>query len=124
MGTIHYHGGGKSILFHRTVARRAETLSHDRLEALKQVNATGDQPLEQVLTAFIRPIFDLSTEEPRWRSYARLDAFVSADDRWREISAECFDPVAQVFMKEIIKRLPATSRQQVAAGKTCSGAMR
>lgn len=116
VGTIHHHGGGKKALFHRTVARRAETLSRDRLEALKQVLTEGDQTLERVLTAFIRPFFDLSADDPRWRNYARLVAFVSVDGRWRDISTECFDPVAEVFMEEIIKLLPATSKKQVAEG--------
>ncbi|MEH6646758.1 TetR/AcrR family transcriptional regulator [Sulfitobacter sp.] len=116
VGTIHHHGGGKKALFHQTVARRAEALSCDRLEALKKVLSEGDQTLERVLAAFIRPFFDLSAEDPRWRNYARLVAFVSADNRWRDISTECFDPVAEVFLNEIIKLLPATSRKQVAEG--------
>lgn len=116
VGTIHHHGGGKNALFHRTVARRAETLSSDRLDALQQVLSEGDQTLERVLGAFIRPFFELSAKDPRWRDYARLVAFVSVDSRWQDISVECFDPVAEVFIKEISKLLPATSRKQIVEG--------
>ncbi|PHR56256.1 MAG: TetR family transcriptional regulator [Robiginitomaculum sp.] len=116
VGTIHHHGGGKNALFHRIVARRAETLSHDRLEALKQVQSEGDPTLERVLSAFIRPFSDLAAADPRWRDYARLVAFVSADSRWRDISTACFDPVAEVFVDEIVKLLPATSRKLVVEG--------
>ncbi|MDF1728423.1 MAG: TetR family transcriptional regulator [Sulfitobacter sp.] len=116
VGTIHHHGGGKTVLFHRTVARRAETLSADRLQALEQVLAKGDQTLEDILAAFIRPFFELSAEDPRWRHYARLVAFVSVDSRWRDISRDCFDPVVDVFMAEISKLLPSRSKKQIVEG--------
>lgn len=64
--------------------------------------------------AFMRPFFALSEDEPGWRNYARLVAFVSVDDRWREISGQCFDPTATVFIEEILLQLPHASRQQVA----------
>ncbi|GHA45446.1 hypothetical protein GCM10008927_08020 [Amylibacter ulvae] len=116
LGTIHHHGGGKKTLFYRTVARRAETLSLDRLDALNQVCSNGTQTLESVLTAFIRPFFDLAVTDPNWRDYARLVAFVSADHRWREISKQCFDPIAEMFLDEITKLLPEKSKKQVAEG--------
>ncbi len=116
VGTIHHHGGGKEVLFHRTVARRAEALSQVRTENLERLKTAGDVTLETVLAAFMRPFFDLSRVEPRWRNYARLVAYVSADDRWRAISAECFDPTAEVFLREMLGLLPDASRQQVAAG--------
>lgn len=114
VGTIHHHGGGKDALFHRTVARRAETLSRHRLDALREVQSDGDHTLERVLGAFIRPFFELSAADPRWRDYARLVAFVSVDSRWTDITTAHFDPVAAVFMAEITRLLPETPRDQVA----------
>lgn len=116
VGTIHHHGGGKEALFHRTVARRAETLSRHRLEALERVQSAGDRTLEGVLAAFVRPFLELSAKDPGWRNYARLVALVSTDSRWDEISAACFDPVANTFIMAIIDLLPGASRQQVAEG--------
>jgi len=116
VGTIHHHGGGKKALFHQTVARRADTLSRVRLAALEQEKSAGTPPLEAVVAAFVRPFFDLSAQDPAWRDYARLVAFVSADDRWRDISAECFDTTAGLFLAELQKLLPHASRQQVAEG--------
>ncbi|MEC7765277.1 MAG: TetR/AcrR family transcriptional regulator [Pseudomonadota bacterium] len=114
VGTVHHHGGGKEVLFYRTVARRAEPLSQARLVALEAAKREGPVSTEVLLAAFFRPIFDLSREEPRWRDYARLVAFVSADDRWRDISAACFDPTAEVFLAEVLATLPAKSRAEVA----------
>lgn len=116
VGTIHHHGGGKEALFHRTVARRAEPLSQARLDALAHLRATGNLTLETLLSAFMRPFFELSQQDPRWRDYARIVAYVSADDRWRAIAAECFDPTAEAFLAEILALRPTASRQQVAEG--------
>lgn len=113
VGTIHHHGGGKDALFGQTVARRAATLSRARLEALARVQAPS---MGAVLDAFIRPFFDLSAQEPRWHDYARLVAFVSVDDRWRDLSAECFDPTAEVFLAEIQRLAPHASPQRIAEG--------
>lgn len=116
VGTIHHHGGGKESLFHRTVARRAETLSQARLDALAHLRDTGDLTLETLLSAFMRPFFELSQKDPRWRDYARIVAFVSADDRWRAIAADHFDPTAEIFLAELLTLLPSASRQQLAEG--------
>lgn len=116
VGTVHHHGGGKAALLHRVVARRAETLSRIRLAALAQLRSESRLDLESLLGAFLRPLLDLSREDPRWRHYARLVAYVSADDRWRAISAECFDPTAEIFLSEIIALLPGIGRHAAAEG--------
>lgn len=108
VGTIHHHGGGKEVLFHRTVARRAEPLSQARRAALETLKRDGTVTTETLLAAFFRPIFDLS------RDYARLVAFVSADERWRSISAACFDPTAELFLTELLALRPMAHRAEVA----------
>jgi len=116
VGTIHHHGGGKEALFNTVVARRAETLSQARLEALEATWASKPMDLRSVLSAFIRPLFDLAEEDPRWQNYAKLVAFVSVDDRWTEIAAQHFDPTAHKFMEELQSHLPKLSRQRIAEG--------
>ncbi|CUH67307.1 TetR family transcriptional regulator [Thalassovita gelatinovora] len=116
VGSVHHHGGGKEALFHRTVARRAAPLSRTRLKALQRLRDDRTLTVETLLSAFIRPFFDLSGEDSSWRDYARLVAFASADDRWQTISQECFDPTAEVFLSEIIKLVPGISRHEAAEG--------
>lgn len=116
VGSVHHHGGGKEALFHQTVARRAEPLSRMRLDTLDRLRTEGGLTLEGLLGAFVHPFFDLSNEDPRWRDYARLVAFVSADERWQAISAQYFDPTAEVFLAEIIALRPGAPRQQAAEG--------
>lgn len=116
VGTIHHHGGGKALLFQRTVVRRAETLSAKRLEALKKVRLAGASSLDDILGAFIRPFFELSAQDPRWRDYARLVAYVSVDVRWVDVSKENFDAVVEIFVSAISDLLPERSRQQIVEG--------
>ena len=81
VGTIHHHGGGKEVLFHRTVARRAEPLSQARRAALETLKRDGTVTAETLLAAFFRPIFDLSrfegyTNHPsRWVNWNRVRVF-------------------------------------------------
>lgn len=116
VGTIHHHGGGKDVLFHRVVARRAEPLAQARLDALATARQDGGLTVHGLLAAFMRPLLDLSRDDAGWRDYARLVAFVSADDRWRAISAACFDPTARVFLDDLVPLLPHASRREVAEG--------
>lgn len=115
VGTIHHHGGGKENLFHKTVARRAATLAQARTCALGEQKSNGGLTLEAVLTAFFQPFFDLCNDDPRWRDYARIVAIVSSDNRWHEISTDCFDPTAQLFMNELMQLLPDAPQPRVAA---------
>ena len=112
VGTIHHHGGGKRLLFHQVVARRAEPLSEARMSAL---NGCDHPKLEDVIGAFFRPFVTIAEQDQGWRNYARLVAIVSADPRWRGIAAECFDPTANVFLDALQDALPGATRQQIAA---------
>lgn len=115
VGTIHHHGGGKEQLFRQTVARRAATLSDHRIVALNKARDGGASRVEDVLCAFFEPFVDLARQDAKWRSYARLVAFVSSDARWRDLAAECFDPTFEVFMTTLSGLLPGISRQELAA---------
>lgn len=117
VGTVHHHGGGKEALFHRVIARRAETLSRARLDALDEAKRmSAPLTLEAVLAAFLRPFFDLSAADPAWRDYARLVAFASVDTQWRGVSDQLFDPTAKVFFEDMRQLLPGVSQAQLAEG--------
>lgn len=117
VGLVHHHGGGKEELFHQTVARRASELSDLRLSALEAARARHDLTLRDVLDCFVRPYIDLAQgEEPHWVAYGRLVAQVSADERWRPIAAECFDPTAQRFLAEMARLYPGADPQLLAGG--------
>lgn len=113
---VNFHGGAKEDLYFTIVARRAETLTRHRLEALDEAKASSDRlSLRAVLDCFIRPYLDLAASGgEQWTAYARLIAQVSADERWRPISERCFDPTAKLFMDELAALYPKADPQQVA----------
>jgi AcrR family transcriptional regulator len=113
---VNFHGGAKEDLYFTIVARRAETLTRHRLEALDEAKASSDRlSLRAVLDCFIRPYLDLAASGgEQWTAYARLIAQVSADERWRPISERCFDPTAKLFMDELAALYPKADPRQVA----------
>lgn len=115
VGTIHHHGGGKEQLFRKTVERRAAILSEHRAAALNDVRKDGPLTVEAVLTAFFQPFLELAGQDPGWRNYARLVAFVSSDAQWRSLASDCFDPTFDIFLQALIDLQPEASRQQLAA---------
>lgn len=117
VGLVHHHGGGKEELFRQTVARRAEELSKLRLTALEARKAEGPLDLGAVLGCFLGPYLERAANGgPQWFAYARVVAHVSADPRWRAISARYFDPPAGRFIDEIAALHPQASRRRIASG--------
>ena len=117
VGLVHHHGGGKEELFRQIVARRAEELSRLRLTALAARKVEGPLDLTAVLTCFLGPYLERAANGgPQWLAYARVVAHVSADPRWRAISAAYFDPTAGRFIDEIAALQPKASRRAIATG--------
>lgn len=117
VGLVHHHGGGKDELFHQTVARRAQDLAERRMQALEARRTQGPLSVEAIVTCFFAPYLERARNGgAQWLAYARLVAWVSADPRWRPIAAECFDPTARHFVKEIAALFPDTDPRGAAAG--------
>lgn len=115
VGLVHHHGGGKEALFAEVVARRAGALSDLRRAALEAARAKGPLDLDAVLRAFIAPYFERARDGgPQWLAYARLVALVSADPKLNALSAEHFDPTAQVFIAEMARLFPQARRAELA----------
>ena len=114
---VNFHGGSKEALFAAVVARRAEALSAARLKALETRKAQGPLDLTAVLECFIRPYLEKARSAgPQWLAYARLIAHVSADERWRDVAAQCFDPTFRLFAQEIAALAPKAEPKAVGAG--------
>lgn len=114
---VTHHGGSKEDLFARVVIRRADTLSLARLGSLAARRELGPLSLRAILECFFAPYLDKAeTGGAQWLAYARLVAFVSADARWEDLAARCFDPTAGKFIDAICELYPDTPRQNIAAG--------
>lgn len=117
VGLVSHHGGHKDELFARIVARRADELSQLRLDALKTRRDHAPLTLTGVLECFFAPYLEKAqTGGDQWLAYARLVAIVSADPRWRDLAATCFDPTAGIFIREINAIYPKARAGAVATG--------
>ncbi len=113
---VAHHGGSKEELFYKVVARRAEELAALRIAALNAALAQGTPSLRDVLRSFVQPLFDkVQGGDAAWAAYGRLIAFVSADERWRDLARDCFDPTARVFIATIGGMIPKARPEAVAA---------
>ena len=121
VGLVSHHAGNKAALFHVVVARRADTLSQQRLETLAARKAQGKLDMRAIMECFLLPYLELARSgSPQWMAYARLVAYVSADTRWRSLAMVCFDPTAQQFVDEISALYPRVSKRRLSAGFTYS----
>lgn len=84
-----YHFGKKVDLFHAAFNRRAELLSVARREifqALEDQTQGEAQTLEQIIEAFLLPLkLAQENEDPGWRHYLAMVAYVMASPVWNEI---------------------------------------
>ena len=112
---VNHHGGSKEELFWRVVARRADVLGEARVAALTARKAHGPLTVPAILECFFGPFFErIDVGGPQWVAYARIVAFVSADERWKDLAAICFDPTANRFVEELAALYPAQARAAVA----------
>jgi AcrR family transcriptional regulator len=115
VGLVSHHAGNKAALFHFAVGRRADELARCRVDALNARRADGPLTVEGVLRSYIEPFLELArTGGAQWQAYARLVAYVSADERWRSLTEVCFDPTAQLFVGELAKLRPGVSHDRAA----------
>ncbi len=121
VGLVNHHGGKKEELFCLTVRRRANEIAEIRQKSLKELQQSGDLSLYKILSCFMRAYITLAeTEGGHWRAYGRLMAHVSSDPRWSDLTAECFDPTAGLYLDEILKLYPDAPRAAAAAGQVYS----
>ena len=114
---VHHHGGGKETLFRQVIGRRAEELSKARIQALELAQSLSTNPTtETILSAFITPLLTNAANDIGWQAYTRLIAHVSADERWRDIAAELFDPTALRFVDSVQNATTQSNRTAVATG--------
>ncbi len=121
VGLVHHHGNSKEELFCQTVRRRAAEMADIRVKSLEALKEADDINLYTILDCFIRAYIILAeTGGDHWRAYGRLVAHVSSDPRWKELTEECFDPTANLYLDEILNLYPKAERPAAAAGQVYS----
>lgn len=114
LGLFYYHFGSKEALFEQVVARRATALAQIRQQRLSDVVKQGSPPLEAVMDAFMRPLFELKdAPDVSGESYVRVLTTIAHSDRWLTLFDRYFDETAHQFLSELHKILPNQTEEKV-----------
>jgi AcrR family transcriptional regulator len=119
VSAAHYHFGSKEALLVATVRRRAEPVAEARNARLAEIErraGDGPLPLEDVLDAFLRPIFEERARPDRADDFRRIAARLFSDppEVVGPLKREVFGPTAQRFLDALVRALPDKSPADVA----------
>lgn len=120
LASVSYHFGSKEGLFLETWARRVHPLNQRRIELLDAAMSQngGQPPIEAVLDAYARPLFDLTSDNsPQGRALLRLVVRMAHDDAPNKDSLNTFEremkPVVRRFAEAMRKAEPKLSSSEV-----------
>ncbi len=101
LAAVNYHFQSKDSLIDAVIARRMEPVGRRRIEML---DAAGpDATLEQILTAFLAPVFELKLET----AVPLMGRIMSEPDFFLErIYRKHLQPLARRFQEQLAKALP------------------
>lgn len=110
LANIAHHFGPKECLFEKVIERRAAIMGELRLAALERyrIEARGAAiPLERLIEGYVWPFIERSSRHGEgWKNYAQLVARLANSLRWGPIISKNYDPVAEQFIRELIRSLP------------------
>lgn len=117
-----YHFGNKEALFEAIVERRSGVVVEDRRKLLLAArNAANPSaiPLEAIVHAYVYPFLERARSGgPQWENYTRLISHTANSRQWSTLISRYYDGIAQEFISEISRTVPAASSSQVAYGFT------
>ena len=120
VSAAHYHFGSKEALLVATVRRHAEPVIAERfarLERLEREAHGGALPLEAVLDAFLRPIFEQrAARADGGEVFRRIAARLFSDppEVVASLKREIFGRTAQRFIEALARALPDKPRDEIA----------
>lgn len=114
---IHYYFDTKRALFDAAIARRANILNQERLDAMDAyARQAGDAvTVEGAIGAFLHPVMEkLESGGPGWRNYLALVAWVGNMHDWGgEVMTRSFDPVIRRLVEIIHIALPDARQEDL-----------
>jgi AcrR family transcriptional regulator len=120
VSAAHYHFGSKEALLVATIRRRTEPITRARLEGLERLEreAAGTPiPLERLLDAFLRPIFEYrAARGDHGETFRRIAARLFSDPPAvvADLKREIFGPTVERFMSALARALPERSSRSIA----------
>lgn len=120
VSAANYHFGSKEALLRATLLRRVEPVNRRRFELMEEIERTGQgstPAVEQILDAFLRPVFEqiaASPEAPaRYRGIAaRL--YSDPPEIVAALKPEIFGPISERFLELLGRALPDRTREELA----------
>jgi len=110
LAAVNYHFQSKEALMHAVISRRVDPMNRKRLELLdaceSAVRPDGPLPLEQVLDAFLRPVFEMLAGQAREFTPMMGRIFIESADLTEKVFRTHMIVVAERFMKAFQRALP------------------
>ncbi len=122
VSATNYHFGSKQELLRETLRRRVEPVTRRRLERLGELEAhtaPAAPSLEEVLDAFLRPLFESSDELNAARAGARFVAarlYAESPALVATLKRELFGDITERYLPALARALPERSPGQIALG--------
>jgi len=119
VSAANYHFGSKEALLVATIRRRTEPVARartERLDAIERRAGGAPLPLEEVLDAFLRPVFDQRARPERGDDFRWIAARLFSDPPpvVAALKRDVFGRTAERFLDALAKALPDAPRRQIA----------
>jgi AcrR family transcriptional regulator len=120
VAAVNYYFDSKELLVQAVIERRLSDLNNERILQLQAVREKAvDKNLrpqtEDILRAFVLPLFQLRASEPKASLVLGLvgRSFFTAEEPVRSIFLQSFNPVFNIFSQCLEEALPHISKQDV-----------
>lgn len=119
LASVNYHFGSKDALMEAVIDRRITPINQARLELLDQYRemySPGPMPVDNVIRAFIEPVFDVATEDDEsGGKFVCLMGRLMAEQSefFRTRIRQKFSPLVERFIAELSRALPHISEKEL-----------
>jgi AcrR family transcriptional regulator len=116
LAAVNYHFQSKEALMHAVIARRLDPINQQRLRMLDAFEAEagdGPLPLEQVLDALLRPIFEMLSGPAKEFAPMMSRIFTESSDLTEKVFKKHMAHVLARFFPALERALPHLSRTEL-----------